>query len=275
MSRRRNGFLTGKRAVCAGLFLGVVLSVSACTKPVVQPGVTGSPEPSPTAEAGQTPAPGGPTQKPVLTDVPVATPADVPSGVPSVTGDPQLTPTGLPEITTGVTANPSATPVAEPTGSVNPDASPTPEPTGQPEYGTLLQSGWQRTEDFFGRREVFFSGKFDRSELIAVPGRYEYRYTSSSDSTVSFSVIGEEGLDLQQFLDDLIRDSLECYIEMEGPNDYWYLYTEGTHTIEGRVYDCSTDTTVRCMRTEFRSTVVEETLKEGHEFYLKETVTAE
>ena len=271
MHKRRFCLIQGKRAVCTGLFLGVLLCLYACTKPVVQPGVTNTPAPSPTAEVGMTPAP---TQNPAVTDTPVVSPVDAPTSVPSVTLSPELTPTGLPEITTDVSPNPSVTPEAGPTAFVGPNVDPSPEPTGQPAYDTLLQSGWQRAEDFFGSKEVFFSGKYDRSELIAAEGRYEYRYTASSDKEISFSIIGEEK-DLQQFLDDLVRDSLECYVDRERENDYKYLYSDGKHKIEGRVYDCSTDETVRLMRVETRTTVIEETLTEGHEFYLRDMKTAE
>lgn len=274
MHRRRIYLRKGKRAVYAGLFLGVLFGLSACTKPVVQPGVTNSPMPSPTAEVGQTPAPGGPTQSPGITEGPDVSLTDAPSGTPSVTLP--LTPalTGEPEVTAGVTPEPGTTPTGEPQVTTDPDGSPVPEPTGQPEYDTLLQAGWQRAEDFFGDKEVFFSGKYDRSELIAAEGRYEYRYTSSSDKKVSFSIIGEER-ELQQFLDELVRDSLECYVTRERENDYKYLYSDGTYKIEGRVYDCSTEDTVRLMRVETRTTVIEETLTEGHEFYLKDMRAAE
>ncbi len=269
MHKRRFCLIQGKRAAYTGLFLGVLFSLSACTKPVVQPGVTGTPVPSPTAEAGQTPAPTG---EPGVTEGPDVSPTDGPTGAPIVTLSPQPTGSGLPELTPDT--DPGATPVAEPTATVSPDGSPTPEPTGQPEYDTLLQAGWQRAEDFFGTKEVFFSGKYDRSELIATEGRYEYRYTASADKAVSFSIIGEE-TELQQFLDDLVRDSLECYVTRERENDYRYLYSDGTYKIEGRVYDCSTEETVRLMRVETRTTVIEETLTEGHEFYLRDVTTAE
>jgi len=167
--------------------------------------------------------------------------------------------------------------VVIPEATVSPDAeeTPTPEPTGQPEYDTLLQNGWQRAEDFFGQREIFFSGKFDRTELIAVPGRYEYRYTASSDAGITFSIIGEENVSIQLFLEELAGNSIECHIELEKKNDYRYLYTDGNYTVEGRIYRCGTDDASRCMRVEFRTAAKEELNTEGHEFYLRETKAAE
>lgn len=268
MHKRKVRFVQGKRAVWAGLFLGVLLIFPACVKPGEQPGGTGTPAPSPTGTVIPTPEQDTPTAGPGLTDSPAA-----PTGTPGVTAGSTGRPTSVPTPTGGAEVTPEATP--EPTVSPDVFGSPTPEPTGLPEYDTLLQNGWQRTEDFFGSKEIFFSGKFDQTELLAVPGRYEYRYTASSDPEISFSVIGDEIVPIQQFLDELVGRAIECYIERETEKDYRYLYTDGEYTIEGRVYDCGTEEVSRCMRVEFRKAGMEENITEGHEFYLREKENAE
>lgn len=272
MHRGKIRSVQGKRAAWAGLFLGVLFGVSACVKPVIQPGTTGTPVPSPTGAVLPTPEQGTPTTEPVLTEAPGLT-----TGTPGVTSGITVGPTSVvtPGVGPDMTAGPEVTSTPVPT--VTPDlfGTPTPEPTGLPEYDTLLQSGWQRTEDFYGSKEIFFSGKFDQTELIAVPGRYEYRYTASSDPEISFSVIGDEITPIQQFLDELVGKAIECYIERETETDYRYLYTDGEYTVEGRVYDCGTEGMTRCMRVEFRKAGMEENIAEGHEFYLKEKRNAE
>ncbi len=272
MHRREIRSVQGKRAVWTGLFLGVLLSFSGCVKTGTPPGATNTPVPSPTGEVLPTPEQGKPTSKPSITDTPVT-----PAGNPEVTAGVTTGLTSAPTPTAGpeVTLEPETTLKPEPT--VTPDifGTPTPEPTGMPEYDTLLRSGWQRTEDFYGSKEIFFSGKFDQTELIAVPGRYEYRYTASSDPKVSFSVIGDEITPIQQFLDELVGKAIECYIERETETDYRYLYTDGAYTVEGRVYECGTEGTACCMRVEFRKEGMEETITEGHEFFLREKGRAE
>lgn len=273
MRKRQSRFVREKRAVCAGLFLGVLLCFPACKEPGGQPGITGTFAPTPTEKAVLTLAPGTPTTEPVLTDVPDR-PVMFPTETPAVVS-PTPVPTEGPEMTAAVTPEPTPEPTEEPTVSPDAEETPTPEPTGQPEYDTLLQNGWQRAEDFFGQREIFFSGKFDRTELIAVPGRYEYRYTASSDAGITFSIIGEENVSIQLFLEELAGNSIECHIELEKKNDYRYLYTDGNYTVEGRIYRCGTDDASRCMRVEFRTAAKEELNTEGHEFYLRETKATE
>lgn len=274
MRRGKVCFVQAKRAACVGLFLGVLFGFSACTGSVGQPGITDSPVPSPTETGMPTPEQGTPTTEPEgetptpeITKTPTSGPTDTPVPPPTATAEPTKEPelTLPPEVTSG----PENTVTAEPT--IPPEnLTPTPEPTGQPEYETLLRNGWQRTEDFFGCREIFFSGRFDETVLIAVPARYEYRYTSSADESVSFSVIGEEGLQIQEFLDGLAGETMECYIERETEYDYCYRYTEGEETVVGRIYDCGTEEVHRCMRIELRMTATGTTPAEGHEFYLKE-----
>ena len=271
MRKKRVLFGKAKRAVEAGLFLGVFLGMGACTEPVTRPGVTDTPVPVVTQSPIPSQMPDTPTPEPTEEPEPTATSA--PSAAPTATSAP--TPTPVPE----PTEEPEPTATPEPAATVTPvptevpeiSATPTlvPLPTGQPEYETLLQNGWQRTEDFFGTREIFFSGKFDRTELSAVPGRYEYRYTASSDEGISFLIIGEEGVTVQQFLDELAQNVPECLTEREAEEDYRYTYAEGAFTVTGRVYACGTDETKNRMRVEFRRPENEAVLTEGYEFYLK------
>lgn len=282
----------------AGLFLGVLAGCCACKSPEIPPEVTNTPVPSVTDSVIPTSEPENPTEVPAITEppatpttVPSVTPESLPTDTPMPTEDPTAVPTKEPEMTATATPEPEVLPTAEPTpelsGTTTPEpvvspteeptatptpepVTPTPEPTGQPAYDTLLQNGWQRTEDFFGCREIFFSGRFDRTELIAVPGRYEYRYTASSDAEGVFSVIGEEELAVQQFLDELVQESPDCTIEWEAEQDYRYCYTDGEYTVTGRIYACDTEEKVRRMRVEVRVPGTEESPAEGYEFYLKE-----
>ncbi len=279
MRRKRHLLGNVKRAAGAGLFLGMFLGMGACTGPVAGPGVTNTPLPVVTENPIPSQRPDTPTPEPTKNPEPTVT--LVPSATPTATSAPIQTPTPVPEPTKEpeLTATPGPTETPVPSATVTPvptevpeimvTATPVPLPTGQPEYETLLQNGWQRTEDFFGNREIFFSGKFDRTELSAVPGRYEYRYTASSDEGIMFLVIGEEGVTVQQFLDELAQKAPECRMEQEAEEDYRYTYTEGAFTVTGRIYACGTDEAVSRMRVEFLGPEQGDVLTEGYEFYLK------
>lgn len=277
MRQKGGNRIRGKRAVIAGLFLGVLAGFCACTKPAVQHGVTDTPLPYATDGVIPTPIPGEPTKEPVITEVPdtpttipSVTPESLPTDILLPTSEPETTPIEFPGVTEPVTPDPGKLPTPALTKKPEGTLSPMPEPTGQPAYDTLLQNGWQRTEDFFGCREIFFSGKFDHTELLAVPGRYEYRYTASSDAGIRFSIIGEEGIPIQQFLDELAQGTLECYIEMETEEDYRYHYVDGEYAVTGRIYSCGTEEILRHMHVELRRPATEELPTEGDEFYLRE-----
>ena len=263
MHRKQDGFGMRKRAVYAGLFLGVLLGLTACTRPVVQPEITNTPVPSPTEEVRPTEGLTQPTEGPDIPEGPTATPEVTMPADPTET--PEILPTSEPVVTTVPDDEPSPTPTTEP----ETDLTEAPEPTGQPSYDTLLQNGWQRTEDFFGCREIFFSGRFDCSELLAEPGRYEYRYTASEEAGVAFSVIGEEGQMLQPYLEELAGNSLECTIERETEGDYRYVYTDGETMVSGRIYTCDKDGRTGLMRVEFYMPTREDLSTEGFEFYLR------
>lgn len=273
MRKKKVLFVKAKRAAGAGLFLGILLGLGACTEPVVGPGETNTPVPTVTVGVIPSQVPETPTPEPTKEPEPTATSA--PSAAPTATSAPTQTPTPVPKPTEEpeptVTPVPSATNTPVPTEAPEVLVTPTPVPlpTGQPEYETLLQNGWQRTGDFFGCREIFFSGKFDRTELSAVPGRYEYRYTASSDEEISFSVIGEEGLTVQQFLDELTQRVPECRMEQEAEEDYRYTYLEGELLVQGRIYACGTQENRNRMRIEFRGPGAGDVTTEGYEFYLK------
>lgn len=261
-----------KRAVCSGLFLAVLLGFAGCAEPTVGPGTTETPVPTVTGVMTPTPTPeptkAAPTQG--ITPTPTAEP-DV---TPEVSPDPIKTPEAklTPEVTSP-TPGPTDTPGPEPTEEpgLTPDvpvtSTPLPEPTASPEYDTLMENGWQRTDDFFGYREIYFSGMFDDTELIAVPGRYEYRYTSTSDRNATFSMIGEEGVSVDAFLEELALTYPDCVIGWESIGDYSYEYTAGDYRVKGRIYDCGTGDSASRIRVEFYSPVGEEQ-KEGYVFYL-------
>jgi len=285
MRKKRFDRIQVKRAVQSGLFLGVLCGLAGCVEPTVTPTVTGAPTPTMTSGAvptpvKETPAPteNTPTPVPVITETP-ETPTQVPTDAPDITSPEPVVPTKEPgtfptiEPAVSPTPVPVSTPSPEPKPTVTsePEVTPTPmpEPTGRPEYETLLQNGWQRSEDFFGCRDIFFSGAFDKTELIASPGRYEYRYTASSDAGIVFSVIGEERMPVQQFLDELTQRDAECLIEPEGEADYSYTYTDGEVMVRGRIYACGEADTEHRMRVEFCCPEDAEVKTEGYGFYLR------
>ena len=281
MSRKCFSMENVRRAACSCLFFGMLCCLTGCVKPVVGPEITDTPVPTLTGGV-PTPVPDTPTPVPEITGEeirPTEEPIGTPDNVPTITTEPNSTPDLSP--TTGAEDSVSATPRPEKTPTVVPKPIVTPEPavtptqvpvpTGQPDYMALLQNGWQRTEDFFGNREIFFSGIFDETEPVVSSGRYEFRYTASSDAGVSFSIIGEEGLTVQEFLDKLIQGSRECWIEPEGEADYSYTYTDGDIRVMGRIYACRAEDKVHRMRVEFCSSISTEEQTEGYTFFLRET----
>lgn len=319
-----------KRAVCTGLFLGVLCGMLGCVKPgpAVQPVGTKTPVPSPT-EAGsllptstpggtKTPVPtAGPTKPiPVITATPMSTVTPIPektdSPVPTVTitPEPELTATPVPQVTVtpepeakgtpkpqitvspipdptgipepGVTTMPepelTATPEPEATTTPEPEVTVTPEPeitstpevtsAPMPDYNALLQNGWQRTEDFFGCREIYFSGQFTETELIAEEGHYEYYYRMNGDMTSRLKIIGETAL-LQEFLDELAQKGTACVILQEEESLYGYVYTEEGMIVKGKVYTCVTEGEEHRMRVEVHYPENEEEKSEVFDFYLR------
>lgn len=300
------GFI--KRAVCTGLFLGMLWGLSGCVKPgpAVQPAATKTPVPAPTETTAPLPTatPGitesitptvGPT-KPVpevtatpepektvtpalevtVTPEPEVTPTPEPEEIPSPSPEPEPSPGPEPEVSPGPTSEPEVIPSPTPepgtTAEPGPEATPTPEPeitvAPEPDYNALLQNGWQRTEDFFGCREIYFSGQFTETELIAEEGYYEYRYTKTGDTTASFSLIGETKM-LQGFLDELAQKGTECEIKQEEESLYSYVYREDGMLVEGRVYACTVDEKEYRMRAELHYPEGIEGTFEGYDFYLR------
>lgn len=298
-----------KRAVCAGLFLGMLCGLFGCVKPgpIAQPVATKTPVPSPTEAVAPMP-----TSAPEITETPTPTVRPV-KPIPEATATPepevtmpiseitptpelQITITPVPEIT--VTPEPEAKSTPEPQATVSPEpevtvtrspeitvtpepeitvtpepeimVTPEPEvtPTPAPDYNALLQNGWQRTEDFFGCREIYFSGQFTETELIAEEGYYEYRYTKTGDATTYFSLIGETAL-LQGLLDELAQKGTECVILQEEDSLYSYVYAEDGMVVKGRVYACVAEDAEHRMRAELHYPVGEEEKSEGYDFYLR------
>ena len=282
---RRSMSSTGKKgAVCAGLFLGIWLGLSGCVEPTVGPGVTNTPVPMATEGVKPTPSLEQPTSTPVPqvtepavkpTVAPTAEPAETPELTPPVfvtpTERPEATPAITPESTAtprpqeGITEFPTLTPEVSP----EPTMTPIPLPTAIPEYDTLLQNGWQRTEDFFGCREIFFSGKFDDAEPVIGEESYEFSYRAVSDVSVLLRIIGEEEMSLQPFLDELRQNRPECLIEQEGPEDYSYAYVDGKTQVNGRIYACRNGEKEDRMRVEFYSPAGSDMQTEGYGFYLR------
>lgn len=261
-----------KRAVCSGLFLAVLLAFTGCTEPTAGPGTTEPPVPTVTGDVMPTSTPeptkAAPTQGVTATPTaePVVTPAVSPEPVATPEAKPTpeaLSPSPKPTGTQG--PEPTEEPVLTPEVPVT--STPLPEPTASPEYDTLIENGWQRTDDFFGYREIYFSGMFDETELMAVPGRYEYRYTSATDRNVAFSVIGEEGVSVGAFLEELTLAYPDCTISWESEGDYSYIYTVGETRTQGRIYDCGTEDMMLRVRVEFYGPAGAEQT-EGYAFYL-------
>lgn len=261
-----------KAMVVACLLFAMIQS--GCAKTVVQPGDVSSPNPKPTlgdallTEAVTVTVSPTPTQE--VQKGPENTPEPT---VPSRT-------TGQPEISLAPTQE--AVPTSEPAITVTPTVKPTPTeavkeevpvtqeplPTGVPDFTALLQNGWQRTEDFFGEREIFFPGRFNCTELLTDEGRYEYRYTTPENDEAVFCIIGENDMTVQPFLDGLEQDRSDCRITTEGEEDYSYMYTDGVLIVKGRVYACAKGENMAQMRIELRYPA-ELMQTEGYEFYLK------
>lgn len=278
-------FIGKKGAVCAGLFLGLWLGFSGCVKPTMGPGATKTP--LPVATEGVKPTPGQEsvpgTPVPQMTNPvvkPTVAPTVVPTDGPEMTPPVFVTPTDFPEVTPVITPESTATPrlpeeditevpTVMPEISPEPTVTPVPLPTSIPEYDTLLQNGWQRTEDFFGCREIFFSGKFDDAEPVIGEESYEFSYRAASDVSVLLRIIGEEGVGLQPFMDELRRNRPECLIVQEGPEDYSYAYIDGKTQVNGRIYACGGEETEQRMRVEFYSPAGSDMQTEGYGFYLR------
>ncbi len=285
MCGRSFRFIGKKGAVCAGLFLSMWLGFSGCVKPAIGPEATNTPIPSATEGVKPTPEPEQATSMPVPTVTepaikPTVAPTAVPTDTPELTPPVFVTPTEVPEATPVIAPESTTTPRPQegditeaptltPEVSPEPTATPIPLPTAIPEYDTLLQNGWQRTEDFFGCREIFFSGKFDDAEPVIGEGSYEFSYRAVSDVSVLLRIIGEEGMSLQPFLDELRLNRPECLIEQEGPEDYSYAYVEGKTQVNGRVYACGDEETKHRMRVEFYSPAGSDVQTEGYGFYLR------
>lgn len=288
---RRKNFepIWRKGAICAGLFLGVWLGLAGCVKPAVGPGLTDTPVPTVTEAVKPTPEPvaatgtpmpsvtepavkptvaptAGPTDKPEMTPTPFTTPTESPEVTPDPT--PECTPTPIPP-EENITAGPFPTPETTQGPEPLPTVTPVPFPTAFPEYDTLLLNGWQRTEDFFGCREIFFSGKFDDAEPVVGEGSYEFSYRAVSDVSVLLRIIGEEGMGVQSFVDGLRQERPECLIVQEGTGDYSYAYIDGKTQVNGRIYDCGTGETKNRMRVEFYSLAGSDIQTEGYGFYLR------
>ena len=229
---------------------------------------TGRPTPSlPTGvpDVSPTPVTGGaisvtPEVTPEPTEAPEVTPE--PTEVPEVTPEP----TEAPEVTPKPTEAPEVTP--EPTEAPEITPEPTEAPEVQSDYEVLIQNGWQRTEDFFVGRSIYFSGRFTQTELLTEPGRYEYRYTTTEDAEAVFSIIGEE-LPVQTFLDELTQKGPACEITKEAEEDYGYRYTEQGRVVFGRVYACFVEEKEYRMRIEMSYSIGTESQTEEYRFYLK------
>lgn len=285
MNRKSCALRKKKGAVCAGLFLGILFMLAGCVKPAVGPGITSTSEPTATAGAKPTPVPEIPTgtPEPTVTEPavkPTVAPTIEPTKEPEVTTTGVVTPTNSPETTPNPTATPapsegditpepSLTPDVPGEAAPEPTETPVPLPTAMPEYDTLLQNGWQRTEDFFGCREIFFSGRFDDAEPVVGQGSYEFSYRSFSDVSVLLRIIGEEGIGVQSFVDELRQNRPECLIVQEGPGDYSYVYADGRTQVNGRIYECRVGDTENRMRVEFYSPAGADMQTEGYGFYLR------
>lgn len=133
----------------------------------------------------------------------------------------------------------------------------------------MLRNGWQRTEDFFGCREILFSGKFDDAEPVIGEGTYEFSYRAVTDVSVLLRIIGEENAGVQPFVEELRQNRPECLIGQEGPEDYSYAYVEGKTQVNGRIYVCRDGETEHRMRVEFYSPAGSDMQTEGYGFYLR------
>ena len=282
IEKKEKGDSAVRKKRCAGIYaktlafacLLFAITLNGCVKPTVQPGDTQSPAPKPTLGGNVLTGAVGVTLSPAPTQPTLKGPENTPE--PTKPSEP----TGLPEISSVPTKE--AVPTSEPVLEATPTVKPTPTeavkeevpvtqeplPTGVPDFIALLQNGWQRTEDFFGEREIFFPGWFSQTELLTEEGRYEYRYTAAEDDEVVFSIIGETDTTVQPFLDGLEQAWTDCRITAEGGEDYVYTYTNDSVLVKGRIYACYTEDRSARMRLELQCPA-DRMQTEGYEFYLK------
>ncbi len=215
-------------------------------QPTVTPKLTGSPKLSPTTSEGLL------TRIPVPTKAPETTTGVTPTEKPVPTGSP--TPAPTPE----QTATPSPTPVIEPPLSPTPTEAPAPtelptptlepEPTEAPvatpspvaekpvDFEALLQHGFQYTEDFFGEKEIYFSGVFLNAATESGKGMYRCEYRAN-DSTAVFVLCGREASGLSALMEQLEAQGAEFVFYEQ--NGIGYRYRTGERLVSGRIYACS------------------------------------
>lgn len=251
----------------------------------IEPTITGS-VPTPTSHPSEIP-----TVTPEITKVPTMVPTvtKVPTKIPTVTVSPTpevVTPGAVtPSVVTpgavtvspapevSVTPNPeiSITPEPMPTLPLTPMPTVKPEPTPAPDYDALMNGGWQRTEDFYGSRDIYFSAGFEPEGMVTEPERYGFFYYVPDDDSVSLSVMGEDGVTASRYREQLQEQYFECEIIEEQQEDYTYRYRTDDVTVYGRVYTTRNGENVGRMRIElsYRGDP-DKALEEGYFVYLKE-----
>lgn len=213
------------------------------------PTSTATPEPTSTATPAPTntatPAP-RPSLKPTATPVPSVTPVLVGTPVPSLTGTPVLTGEVMPTATPKLPGTPK--PTGEGTGTPELSNTPVPEPTVFPEppedYGLLLQNGWQRTQDFFEEKEIYFPGGFVTARITAEDGKYLCEYQKPQDAKTVFLMEGLENAEPNEVLSQL-QEGREPMLLREEEAGTRYCYWQENKVISGIVYACQNGAVMR------------------------------
>lgn len=183
-----------------------------------------------------------PETTPELT--PEATPTEsVMEPTPAPTMEPELPPEITPEITTEPTPEPTLIP--EITEQPQPEITPTPIPEfsdaerGPAEVSVLIADGWQRTEDFYGEKEIYFPGSFSESDLTVATDRYLCTYRTKERTDITFLIEGNDSLQTAEWLEQFLTDHPEAEIYRYATRHYVYRYTEEGTIVFGHVYDCT------------------------------------
>lgn len=208
-----------------------------------------------------------------VSKAPTKTPTKEPTKEPDLpsTKSPTATPIPFASITPSVTAvitippeNP-ITPTKAPED--NPDKTMTPTPV--PDFDRLVAEGFTRTEDFFGKRQIYFLNLFSDATLSTTSSTYRFDYKAEQNPEFIFSIIGEERKSSASFPTELSDDCEEFVFDKEAEGDYAYSFHRGSQMVIGRVYDCKSEAETHRIRVELTFPVSMEVSDEPY-FFLQE-----
>lgn len=139
-------------------------------------------------------------------------------------------------------------PTGEGTGKPAPSDMPTLDQTVFPEppedYDLLLQNGWQRTQDFFEEKEIYFPGGFVTARIVVEDGKYLCEYQKLQDAETVFLMEGLEKAEPQEVLSQL-QEGREPVLLREEEVGTRYCYLQENKVISGIVYACQNGAVIR------------------------------